>query len=106
MASTDQESASGTLDWTGVIVFTSNQAGSVRCSTETSRIEHILTAHKKPFRRIAVDDPDNKGYKDEMQARSDTRMLPQVFVGGTFKGGFRAVDDANEDGEIGAFCTA
>ncbi|KAJ1531222.1 hypothetical protein HK405_001444, partial [Cladochytrium tenue] len=86
----------------GVVVFSSQVAGSVKVRKDTTRICDIFSGHKIPHLLVDVSiDEEGKAFMREGSGRN---TLPQIFVGGMPRaGGLEELEEANDAGELAAW---
>jgi len=90
----------------GIVVYFSSVSGSTMVSKHTSSIKTILETKKIKYESIDVSTTANQQQKDYMHLHSknkDKNSLPQIFVRGSYKGGYDEFNDANETGTLEAF---
>jgi len=82
-----------------VVVYESSVAGNIVVKKNTETVKAILTGKKIEFTAVDLSvSSKDKEYMHTHSKSKDKNSLPQIFVDGSYKGGFDELNEANEDG--------
>jgi len=69
----------------------------------TGRALRLLMDHKVDYDFIDLDESENAPLEEPLAAHTGQRTVPQIFIRGTFVGGFNALDEIVRLGELPAY---